>query len=685
MKPRSCLRAFLLALAMALSVGRSWGADQDMVTLNFVNADIDGVVKVIGKITGRNFVLDPRVKGKVNIISSEPISKAVVYDVFLAAMRLQGFAAVDEKNIVKIVPAAEAKYETGGSHPPNDRVETRVFTLKNVPAMQLVPVLRPLIAPYNAIAAYGGNNTLVVTDYASNLGRVGRIIAAIDQPRGDQPVVIPMHYASAIDAAQTLSRLFADTPHPGAAPGSYDWPMTIVADPRSNSLIARSEDAQKLARLRGLVAVLDAPTSAAGNIHVVYMKNAEAVDVARTLRAIYLGKSGSDTTTASRDSSPPATQPANPANQAGTSPMTASFDSATTDREPSPVPGIIQADPATNSVIINAPDAIYNNLRAVLEKLDVRRKQVYVEAMIAELTSDKAAEFGIQWQNLSAAGAADSTARGFGGTNFYGSGQNILGISQNPATAGQGLNVGVIRGHVTIPGVGEVLNLGMLVRALQEDSNVNILSTPTLLTLDNEEARIVIGQNVPFITGQYALTGSATTPTPFQTIERRDVGLTLRIKPQISQGDTVRLQIYEEVSSVDPTSINNPAGLITKKRALQSTVLVNDGQIVVIGGLLEDSVSDGQQKVPLLGDVPILGSLFRYKKREHSKTNLMLFLRPVVLRNAQSADAIASDRYNYIRGEEQKSAPEPSLVLPDMAPPTLSPYSLWNLPPQHSK
>ena len=685
MTPRSCLRAFLLALAMALSVGRSWGADQDMVTLNFVNADIDGVVKVIGKITGRNFVLDPRVKGKVNIISSEPISKAVVYDVFLAAMRLQGFAAVDEKNIVKIVPAAEAKYETGGSHSPNDRVETRVFTLKNVPAMQLVPVLRPLIAPYNAIAAYGGNNTLVVTDYASNLGRVGRIIAAIDQPRGDQPVVIPMHYASAIDAAQTLSRLFADTPHPGAAPGSYDRPMTIVADPRSNSLIARSEDAQKLARLRGLVAVLDAPTSAAGNIHVVYMKNAEAVDVARTLRAIYLGKSGSDATTSSRDSSPPATQPANPANQAGTSPMTASFDSASTDREPSPVPGIIQADPATNSVIINAPDAIYNNLRAVLEKLDVRRKQVYVEAMIAELTSDKAAEFGIQWQNLSAAGAADSTARGFGGTNFYGSGQNILGISQNPATAGQGLNVGVIRGHVTIPGVGEVLNLGMLVRALEEDSNVNILSTPTLLTLDNEEARIVIGQNVPFITGQYALTGSATTPTPFQTIERRDVGLTLRIKPQISQGDTVRLQIYEEVSSVDPTSINNPAGLITKKRALQSTVLVNDGQIVVIGGLLEDTVSDGQQKVPLLGDVPILGSLFRYKKREHSKTNLMLFLRPVVLRNAQSADSIASDRYNYIRGEEQKSAPEPSLVLPDMAPPTLSPYSLWNLPPQHSK
>lgn len=679
MKLRNCLRVCLLTFAITLSIGRTVAADKDMVTLNFVNADIDGVVKVIGKITGRNFVLDPRVKGKVNIISSQPISKAVVYDVFLAAMRLQGFAAVEEKHIVKIVPVAEAKFEAAGSHPPNDRVETRVFTLKNVPATQLVPVLRPLIAPYNAIAAYGGNNTLVVTDYASNLGRVGRIVAAIDQPRGNEPVVIPMHYASAIDAAQTLSRLFSEKPRQGA-PSGYDQPLTIVADPRSNSLIARSDSAQMLARLRGLVAVLDAPTSAVGNIHVVYMKNAEAVDVARTLRAIYLRNSGSDVTTASRETGPAATQSANPGGATNTSPMTASFNSAATERAPSPVPGIIQADPATNSVIINAPDAIYNNLRAVLEKLDVRRKQVYVEAMIAELTSDKAAEFGIQWQNLSAIGATDSTARAFGGTNFYGTGQNILGISQNPALAGQGLNVGVIRGHVTIPGVGEVLNLGLLIRALEQDSNVNILSTPTLLTLDNEEARIVIGQNVPFITGQYALTGSATTPTPFQTIERRDVGLTLRIKPQISQGDTVRLQIYEEVSSVDPTSVNNPAGLITKKRALQSTVLVNDGQIVVIGGLLEDSVSDGQQKVPILGDVPILGGLFRYKKREHSKTNLMLFLRPVVLRDASSADSVASERYKYIQGEERKSAPASSLVLPDMAPPTLPPYSLWNLP-----
>jgi general secretion pathway protein D len=348
-------------------------------------------------------------------------------------------------------------------------------------------------------------------------------------------------------------------------------------------------------------------------------------------------------------------------------------------------PGIIQADPATNSIIINAPDAIYNNLRAVLDKLDVRPEQVYVEALIAEITSDKAAEFGIQWQSVGPAGSGDNSARGFGGTNFGGPGQNIFGISQNPASAGAGLNVGVVKGTINIPGVGQILNMTALLRALETDTDVNILSTPTLLTLDNEEARIVIGQNVPFITGQYALSGSATTPTPFQTIERYDVGLTLRIKPQISEGGTVRLQIYQEVSSVVDSS--NPAGLITNKRAVESTIVVQDGQIAVIGGLLQDSVKDGVQKVPLLGDIPGLGALFRYNTRSHSKTNLMLFLRPVVLRNERNVDAIARERYDYILGEQRKSAPTPSVVLPEMPPPTLPPYSsrkipdpMWNLP-----
>jgi general secretion pathway protein D len=682
MSPHRWLRTGLVALALAVSAGRAPAADSDMVTLNFVNADIEGVVKVISQITGRNFVLDPRVKGTVNIISSQPILRTVVYDVFLATLRLQGFAAVEDGSIVKIVPATDAKFDADNARTRGDRVETRVFTLRNQPATLLVPVLRPLIASYNAIAAYGGSNTLVVTDYASNLDRVAAIIAAVDKPSGSDPVLIPLRYASALDTVQMLHRLFAETSQQMQGVGLVE-PLTLVADPRTNSLIARSDDAHKLARLRGLVAMIDTPTSAAGNIHVVYLKNAEAVKVARTLRAIYLGESGSTAGSRQADATPSTIEPSlsQQSNPGNTSPMTASFNSPSSAQQSGTTPGMIQADAETNAIIINAPDAIYNNLRAVLDKLDVRRAQVYVEAMIAEITSDKAAEFGIQWQSLSSAAATNSSAGGFGGTNFGGVGQNILGISQNPGTAGQGLNVGVIKGTVTIPGIGPVLNLGVLVRALETDSDANILSTPTLLTLDNEEARIVIGQNVPFITGQYALTGSATTPTPFQTIERHDVGLTLRIKPQISEGNTVRLQIYEEVSSIDPTSVNNPAGLITKKRALQSTVLVDNGQIVVIGGLLQDSVTDGVQKVPLLGDIPGLGSLFRYNTREHAKTNLMLFLRPVVLRDANSAGKIAAERYDYILGEQRKSAPPPSVVLPDMQPPTLPPYQfMWNLP-----
>jgi general secretion pathway protein D len=277
----------------------------------------------------------------------------------------------------------------------------------------------------------------------------------------------------------------------------------------------------------------------------------------------------------------------------------------------------------------------------------------------------------VQWEVLSGAGSTTNGKRAFGGTNFGGTGQNILGIAQNHGTARRGLNVGIISGRVTIPGVGEILNLGLLVRALEADNNANILSTPTLLTLDNEEARIVIGQNVPFITGQYALSGAATTPTPFQTVERRDVGLTLRVKPQISEGGTVRLQIYQEVSSIQDNT--NPAGVITNKRSVESMVLVDDGQIIVIGGLIQDSVKEGVEKVPFLGDLPVLGGLFTYNTRQRTKTNLMVFLRPTVLRDAQKADALTASRYDYIVGEQNKAALPPSPPLPNIETPTLPP------------
>src|SRR3954470_1128482 len=634
-------------------------ADPDTVTLNFLNADIEGVVKAVSDISGKNFVLDPRVKGTVNIVSARPVARSLVYEVFLSALRLQGYAAVEDRGMVKIIPEADAKLHQGRTVGPDERarnagdqIQTEVFTLKYESAAQLLPILRPLIAPANTITAYPGSNSLVVTDYAGNLQRIGRIIESIDRPGGNDPVIIPLQYASALDVAFMVNRLFADPAQAAGAAGTdTSQRLSVVADARSNSLVARSDNPSRIARLRTLVAMLDSPTSAAGNLHVVYLKNAEAIKVADTLRAIYLGDAGA--ASSSRPVALPAT--ASPLPVASTSGAAPALPPLSGSVSAPQAPGMIQADPSTNSIIINAPDAIYNNLRAALDKLDVRRAQVYVEALIAEITADKAAEFGVQWQNLTGAGSTTNGNRGFGGTNFGGAGQNILGISQNPGSAGRGLNVGIISGHVTIPGIGEILNLGLLVRALETDNNANILSTPTLLTLDNEEARIVIGQNVPFITGQYALSGAATTPTPFQTVERRDVGLTLRVKPQISEGGTVRLQIYQEVSSVQDTS--NPAGVITNKRSVESMVLVDDGQIVVIGGLIQDSVKDGVEKVPFLGELPLLGELFRYKTRSHTKTNLMIFLKPTLVRDSRRADAYTSERYDYIVGEQEKARP----------------------------
>jgi general secretion pathway protein D len=434
-----------------------------------------------------------------------------------------------------------------------------------------------------------------------------------------------------------------------------------VPDARTNSIVVRSENPERIARVEAIVKQLDVPTGAGGNIHVIYLKNAEATRVAQTLRSILSGEASvgpvavSPPLAGGTGTAPGAPPPLLQASAVSTS------------------GGGIVADPASNAVIITAPDAVVAHLKAVIEKLDVRRAQVFVEALIVELTADRAAEFGIQWQSLN--GLTGTESQAFGGTNFgaRGGGTNIIGVSAAPALVGSGLNIGVVRGQITLPGgIGTVANIGALARALATDTNANILSTPTLLTLDNEEAKIVIGQNLPFITGQYAQTGSATTVTPFQTIERKDVGLTLRIKPQISQGGAVRLQIFQEVSSVQEQTLN-PAGPTTNKRAIESTVIVDDGQIVALGGLMQDSTTATVEKVPLLGDIPLIGSLFRYDTRKQTKTNLMVFLRPVVMRDSAAYQGVTTERYRQLLGEQEKSQLPPNLVLPAMPRPLLPP------------
>ena len=675
------------------------GAADDAVTLNFVNADIDAVVKAVSEMTGRNFVLDPRVKGVINIVSARPVPRSLVYPTLLSALRLQGYTAVEGDNITKIVPEADAKQQgssvvSGGAlGAGGDHLVTAVYALKYESAVTLVNVLRPLITPNNAIAAVPAGNALVITDYAENLKRIDKIISSLDVPPGGEPMIVPVKYASALDMVQVINRLLTDNAGGAPAGAATDSMLrvTLVADPRSNSILIRGDNASRMARARSLIEQLDTPGRAAGNMFIIYLKNADATRVAQTLRALLTGggDTGSGSSTAGFGNSASGLSTSGTSTGSSTSGLSAtgqvqSLTSAPTTGGSTSGAGFtangatIQADAANNALIVMAPEPVYNNIRAVVEKLDVRRAQVYVEALIVEVSSDKVAEFGVQWNLLNGGDLANGSTQVAGGTNFNarGSGSNILDGAANLTTLGNGLNLGIIKGSITLPGgLGVITNLAALVRALATDNSTNILSTPNLLTLDNEEAKIIVAENVPFITGQYAQTGQTTTVTPFQTIERRDVGLILRIKPQITEGGGVRMTIYEEVSRIESTT--NVNGIITNKRSLESTVAVDDGQIIVLGGLIQDAFVDGTSKVPGAGDVPFFGTLFRYDNRQRTKTNLMVFLKPTVIRSKGDGSAVTNDRYEYLRGEQQRLAPPDRPLWPDsnvpQVPPMLAP------------
>ena len=631
------------------------------VTLNFQGADIEAVARTFASITGKNVVVDPRVKGTVTLVTDKPVSRAVAMAQFVSALRLQGFTLVEAGGLYKVVPEAEAKLQTSSVTVPEadgqaiasgNQIATQIFMLSHESANNLVPVLRPLITPNNTINANPGNNSLVITDYADNLRRLGRIIAAMDVANATDVEVIPLKYAIASDLAPLVLRLMgtqalsANAAVPGGSAGGFT--TVLLAEPRSNAVIVRAANAAQLALARSLVFKLDQPDAAggdaAGNIHVVYLKNADASKLATTLRAAISGDS--------RASATPAVATVNTGGASTSSSATTSSGSATG--------GQIQADAATNSLVITASEPQYRQLRAVIDKLDARRAQVYVESLIAEVSEDKAAQFGVQWQG--ALGKAGDGVIGLLGTNFGKAGANIINLATGGANGTvvpqNGLNIGAgIRTN-------GVYVLGVLANFLESTGSGNVLSTPNLLTLDNEEAKIVIGQNVPFVTGQFTNTGSTTgTVNPFQTIERKDVGLTLKVKPQISENGTVKLAIFQEVSSVQASTVNATNGPTTNKRTIESTVLVDDGSIVVLGGLLQDEYSGNKDKVPGLGDVPFLGNLFKNEARSRKKTNLMVFLRPVVVRDAKSSDQLSLDRYDQMNMGMKQAQPEPSSVL----------------------
>ncbi len=649
-----CFRAGLLLSCIATAALAQRAGEP--ITLNFVGADIEAVARTMAVITGRTMVVDPRVKGTINLSSDRPLTPAAAYNQFLAALRLQGFTVVESSGISKVVPEADGKLQSGivsiaGSNVGGNQILTRIFQLEHESANNLVPVLRPLISPNNTINVNPGNNSLVITDYADNLQRLARIIAVMDMPNATDVEVWPLKHALAIDLAPLILRLITPVTGPAAAQGQVDtsFRTAVIAEPRSNALIVRAANPARVGLIKSLVERLDQPSSkdAAGNIHVVYLKNADAVKLATTLRAALAGTPTTSTT---------ATAP---------TPATAAA-AAAASAQPS-TGGQIQADPATNSLVITAPEPQYRQLRAVIDLLDARRAQVFVESLIAEVNADKAAEFGIQWQGV--LGKNGDSSIGLLGTNFGTGGNNIItlaaGAAAGTAVPGAGLNFGVSNR------INGIYVLGFLARFLQQTGEGNILSTPNLLTLDNEEAKIVIGQNVPFVTGSFTNTssGGGGTVNPFQTIERKDVGLTLRVKPQISENGTVKLTIFQEVSSVQASSINSTTGLITNKRSIESSVLVDDGAIVVLGGLLQDEYSGNQEKVPGLGDVPLFGNLFKSETRTRKKTNLMVFLRPVVVRDAAAVDTLSLDRYELMRAgqKEQQPASSPMLQI-DSAP-----------------
>ncbi len=666
----------MVALAPWQAQGQSARASSEPIVLNFVGAEIEAVARTMATITGRNVVVDPRVRGNINLATERPVSPNEALNQFAAVLRLQGFSLVDTGGLYKIVPEADAKLQgqvvNAGSVDrlqTSNQIVTQIFRLNHESANNLVPVLRPLIGPNNTINVSPGNNSLVITDYADNLQRIGRIIAALDVSGATDVQVIPVRHGVAADLAALVNKLLegggtAGAAGAGAAGVDTSYRTTVIAEPRSNSLVVRSANPARQALARSLVVQLDQPSSdrQSGNIHVVYLKNANAVALAATLRAALAAESGQiggGTGAAAMGGAPRATAVV-AGGAAGADRSTAPV---TAVGEPS-TGGQIQADPATNSLIITAPEPVYRQLRAVIDQLDSRRAQVYVESLIAEVNADKAAEFGIQWQGP--LGGLTDRLIGVMGTNFGAGAANIL-TNTLPVATGDfgnltppppGLNLGLAERR------NGVYVLGFLARMLQQNGDGNILSTPNLLTLDNEEAKIVIGQNVPFVTGQFTNTGSNDgSVNPFQTIERKDVGLTLRVRPQISENGTIKMTIYQEVSSVQASSVNSAAGLITNKRTIESTVLVDDGEIVVLGGLLQDEYSANQDKVPGLGDIPVLGNLFRSESRNRRKTNLMVFLRPVVLRDSRESHSFSLDRYEMMRAIQKEAQPPASSVL----------------------
>ena len=647
-QPGKVLRKLGISMLALVIVPITLFAQQVTITPNYKEADIRQIVEAVSAVTDRNFIIDPRVNAKVTMLSKTPMTPDAFYEAFLAILEVHQLAAMQSGDIIKIIPNATARQYGSpmgaGRAAGDDDIVTQVIQVENVGAAQLVPILRPLIPQFGHLAAHPGSNMLIISDRAGNVSRMVSIIHRIDRSSEDDIEVVPLQHASSSEVVRVLTAL-TQQPRSDGAPVS----TSLVADARTNSVLIGGDRADRL-RLRTLIAHLDTPLEDGGDTQVRYLRYADAEELATKLQQHFQG------------------QVAAAQGAAG------GAQSAARNGEVS-----VWADTQTNAIVVNAPPKMMRSLMQIVDKLDIRRAQVLVEAIIVEVIADKTAELGITW---AVEGAASTTP--IGATNFPSAGPGVVQLAGAAAGGGEGVDPGSLIGEGITFGVGRLSDTGVsfaaILRALEGDADTNIISTPSLVTTDNEEASLNVGQEVPFVTGSFTNTGgNIGSVNPFQTIQREQVGVKLTITPQINEGNSLLLDISQEISNI-AQSVEGATDLITNQRIVETTVIVDDGQILVLGGLLEDVLRESEQRVPILGSIPFLGALFRVQSTDKVKTNLLVFIRPKILRDAATISTETNAKYNMIKEALDRTNEDGINLMPGETGFELPPFEEANQP-----
>lgn len=627
-------------------------------SVNFNDTDIQEVIKIIAGVTGKTIVIDPKVRGPIKVINTRPLTSKEVYELFLASLDVNGFTAIESGNIVRIVANRDARQmpipTEMDSKEKDDLYVTQVIPLKYTSAAKILAAIRPLSPQHAHMTVYEPSNAIILTDTRANASRMSDLIKQLDKIGSTNTNVIPLRYANATDVVAMIAQLEKPDPARGIATS----PPVIVADKRTNAIVVSGDDLARQ-RIKLLIEDLDRPQARNSNVRVIYLNYAKAEDVAKVLTGMMQGLS------------PKQADP----------------------NAPNTVQPSVQADEATNSVLLSADVDTMDSLLSVVEKLDIRRAQVLIEAIIVEINDSDGKELGIEWMYRDDEyGFGSSTD---GGPGFKTVGQAAFEASDENASQDDkdAALLALARGAASIPG--QVFGIGRLgkrtdllgvIRMLQTKSTTNILSTPNLLTTDNTEASISVGQNVPFATGSYSAVGNSAggvggggISSPFNTFDRKDVGIILKVTPQLNEGDTLVLDIEQEVSSVDEKS-SAAGGLVTNKREIKTQIMANDGQTVVLGGLIEDRINKSDSRVPVLGSIPILGNLFRSQKANKVKTNLLVFIRPTIIRDDRVLTGATAEKYRVMRDEQLEQRQNSGLLLWDKDLPVVPTWEDVNKP-----